>query len=132
MQTKKTTTKEVTKSTLAKKVAKKVVKKAPAKKATKKTVVKKQTKKQLVYAPDHQSFWVTNGEILNSLVALKDALAAMEQEVYSYHAGEAHNDFARWVADVLADGACAVELEKAETPTKAKTVVLKHLKSYHL
>jgi hypothetical protein len=117
-----------------KKVVKKVVKKTPAKKATKsvaKKVAKKAPqKKSLIYADDQQSFWVTNGQVLNSLVALRDALNEMEEGVYSYHAGQAHNDFANWVSEVLADNACAVELQKAKTPKSAKTVVVKHLKLY--
>jgi hypothetical protein len=68
--------------------------------------------------------------VLNSLVALRDALNEMEEGVYSYHAGQAHNDFANWVSEVLADNACAVELQKAKTPKSAKTVVVKHLKLY--
>ncbi len=86
--------------------------------------------KPLVYADNQTSFWVSNGQILNSLVALRDALDAMEKEVYHYHAGEAHNDFANWVAAVLCDEDCAKDLEKAKTPTSAKTVVVKHLKAY--
>lgn len=126
------TTKVVAKKVITKKVAKKasVVKKPVVKKVAKKSPVQKSTKKSLVYAPDQQSFWVTNGQILNSLLALRDALDEMQDEVYSYHAGKAHNDFAKWVDAVLADKACAVELEKAKTPKAAKTVVAKYLKSY--
>ena len=130
-----------------KKTARKVVKKVPAKKAVKKSVFKKTTKKitakkvaskssllkgkkSLIYAADTASFWVTNGQILNSLLALRDALDEMEKEVYSYHAEGAHNDFANWVDTVLADGVCAKDLEQAKTPRSAKTVVVRHLKAY--
>lgn len=141
-------TKKVTKKAPAKKTtAKKAVKKASVKKTVKKTTVKKpvskksvkktakkaggkKTKKELVYSDNKTSFWVTDGQILNSLVALRDALAEMEKEVYSYHAGKAHNHFADWVNDVLADAKCATELKKAMTPKSAKTVVVKHLKFY--
>ncbi len=135
MPTKKVATKAVTKKVATKKPVKKeaevkVVKKAAAKSTAKKAAPKSASKKSLVYAPDQQSFWVSNGRILNSLVALRDALDEMENEIYLYHAGEAHNDFAKWVSDVLADNACAVELGKAKTPKTAKSVVVKHLKSY--
>lgn len=86
--------------------------------------------KPLVFADNQTSFWVSNGQILNSLVALRDALDVMEKEVYHYHAGEAHNDFATWVSSVLCDTECAVELTKAKSPSSAKTVVVKHLKTY--
>jgi hypothetical protein len=127
-----------TKKIVKKVPVKKVAKKAPAKKAVKKAPAKKVSPKkvskgkELVYANEQTSFWVTNGKILNSLVALRDALEEMENEVYLYHAGGAHNDFANWVGAVLADAKCATELEKAKTPSSAKTVVAKHLKTYRV
>jgi hypothetical protein len=138
---KKTVAKKAVKKTPAKKVTvkkvlKNVVKKAPVKKASKKAPVKKTTtkkvsnKKGLVYASDQTSFWLKNGQILNSLISLRDALKKMEKEVYSYHAGGAHNDFANWVDVVLYDPKCAKDLEKAKTQTLAKTVVIRHLKFY--
>ena len=124
---KKSVAKKAVKKAVAKKtVAKKAAKKTPAKKATNKSLAKK----SLVYAPDTASFWVQNGDILNSLVALRDALNKMEKEVYRYHAKGAHNDFANWVGAVLCDEQCAKDLEKAKTPATAKTVVVKHLKYY--
>ena len=126
---KKTIKKSVTK--VAKKPVKKAAKKTTTKKAApKKTTAKKNTKKSLVVAPDEQSFWVTNGDVLNSLLALRDALDEMEKEVYSYHASTEHNDFANWVDSVLCDAQCAKDLKKATTPDKAKTVVVRHLKVY--
>jgi hypothetical protein len=138
----KTATKKSTPKTKAKKVVKKAVPKkavkrstASTKKATTKTSAKKatkrgSTKKPMVYAVDEKSFWVTNGEILNSLVALKDALTRMEKEVYQYHATGGQNDFAVWVDAVLCDQACAADLSKAKTPSSAKTAVVRHLKHY--
>jgi len=143
--TKKVAKKSVAKKAPAKKVAKKVAKKAVAKKTTqktanksnpkkvsKKTPAKTPTKKSLVLAPNEQSFWVTNGAVLNSLVALRDALDEMEKEVYSYHVSKEHNDFASWVDVVLCDAQCAAELKKAQTPVKAKSVVTRRLKVYSI
>jgi hypothetical protein len=129
---KKTTKKKVAKKATTKKVAKKTAKKSTStsKKTTKKASSNKSGKKALVYAPDHESFWVTNGQILNSLLALRDALAEMEKEVYRYHTDKVENDFANWVDAVLCDSACAKDLAKAKTPQSAKTVVVKHLKLY--
>ncbi|MCB9815001.1 hypothetical protein H6785_00240 [Candidatus Nomurabacteria bacterium] len=110
-----------------KKVAKKVAKKAAVKKSTQKAT---ESKKPLVYANGQTAFWVSNGQVLDSLLALRDALDEMEKEVYAYHAGNAQNDFANWVAAVLADNACATDLQKAKTPKSAKTTVVKHLKYY--
>lgn len=114
---------------------KKVTKSAPVKKAVKKGVRKtdkKTVKKSLVYADTQNSFWVSNGQILNSLIALRDALSAMEREVYSYHVTKDRNDFANWVEAVLTDSQCAVDLKKAKTPNSAKTIVLRHLKTYSI
>jgi hypothetical protein len=139
--------KKVTKKPVAKKVVKKAVKKTTAKKpvarkTTAKKVSKKTTKKavkktsikkpvkDLVYAPDHESFWTTDGEILNSLVALSSAFSQMPDDVYEFHAGGAQNDFSLWVDGVLCDGECAAALVSAKTPKKAHTIVVRHLKLY--
>jgi hypothetical protein len=127
MPTKKPATKKATKKTtkvkkVAKKATKKVAKKATAKKAS--------TKKPLLHASDDTSFWVSDGQILNSLLALRDSLNQMSKEVYQYHAGGKQNDFANWVEVVLCDEQCAHDLRKAKTPHSAKTVVVKHLKYY--
>lgn len=131
--TKKTTKKKVAKKA-TKKVAKKAVKKKVAKKTAKntakKTTRKKKEAKPLVYASNEQSFWVSDGQVLNNLLALKDALSAMEAKVYKYHATGNQNDFANWVEVVLCDDKCAKDLRKAKTKTSAKTVVVKHLKLY--
>ncbi len=134
---KKSTTKVAAKKTVAKKTVakktpvKKVTTKKPAvKAAAKKGVVKKVAQKPLVVADNAQSFWVTNGEILNSLLALRDTLAAMDDGVYAHHARPEQNDFAIWVNDVLCDNECAQALAKAATPKTAHAVVVKHLKLY--
>ena len=134
---KKTTKKKVATKAPAKKASKKTAVKKSAKKTTKSTktstkqkVGKRADKKALVYAPDQESFWVTDGRILNSLLALRDALEEMEKEVYRYHTDKAENDFANWVDSVLLDSACAKDLLKAKTPKSAKTVVVRHLKLY--
>ncbi len=129
MSTKKVTKKVATKKSVKKAAKKTVAKKTSTKKVVKKTA-KKSAKKELVYADNQKSFWMVDGQILNSLVALRDALDEMESEVYSYHAGAARNDFANWVSEVLADAKCASELQKAKTPKSAKTVVVRHLKFY--
>jgi len=137
MPTKKAPTKKpVTKKTTTKKkpAAKKTATKKPAtKKATtkktKSTTAKKPTK-DLLYASDEQSFWVTNGEILNSLMALHAALDDMPKDVFEFHATGPQNDFSVWVETVLCDADCAADLAKAKSQKSAKTTVAKHLKRY--
>ncbi len=111
-------------------------KKAAAKKAVSKKnpteAKKKSGKKTLLIANNQQSFWVNNGQILNSLLALETALQVMTKDTFSYHVAKDRNDFAQWVEYVLVDAACAADLRKAKTPSAAKTVVVKHLKTYQL
>lgn len=134
--TKKSSTKQAVRKTPAKKVTKvAVVKKGNVKKSVpKKTAAKrvpiKKTSKDLVYASNQESFWTTDGEILNSLLALRDALAKMDADIYQFHAAGEQNDFSVWVDTVLRDGECADDLKKAKTPRSAKTTVVRHLKMY--
>jgi len=95
-------------------------------------VTKAGATRDLVYAGDPQSFWTTDGAILNSLVALRDALAVMDNEVFAHHVAKDKNDFAEWVATVLDDSACARALRKVKTPASAHTVVVRHLKFYRI
>lgn len=114
--------------TQTKVVTKKVSLKKPI--VSKKAVKKVASKKPLVYARDTESFWVVDGQILNSLVSLAEALSSMEKEVYAHHVTAEKNDFADWVEKVLGDSACAVALRKSKTATSARTVVVKYLKTY--
>lgn len=119
-------------ATATKKVTtKKVAKKAPVKKVSK--VVKKAAgKKPLVFADSTHAFWVSDGQILNSLTALEQALTSMSTVVFGHHVNKDKHDFADWVDVVLCDRICATDLRKAKTPKAAKLVVGKHLKSYNL
>ena len=111
-----------------KKVApKKVVKKASVKKVAPKKVAAKKT---IVYADNTHSFWVNDGQVLNSLIALQDALLSMQESVFKHHVSKDKHDFADWVDSVLCDSTCAADLRKTKAPTSARTVVVKHLKSY--
>lgn len=121
------TKKVVAKKVVAKKINKKVlnpVKKTPTKKT--------ETEKTLLYADNDHSFWVKNGQVLNSLIALQEALASMEKEIFAHHVGGEKNDFADWVDSVLCDKICAADLRKTKTSTSARTAIIKHLKSYKL
>lgn len=107
---------------------KSVVKKTATKASAKKPVSK--AAPSLVYASDSQSFWVSDGQILNSLVALEIALTSMDKEVFSHHVSKAKNDFAGWVDAVLQDSECAKSLKAVKTAKSAAMVVKKCLKKY--
>ena len=145
MTTKKTSSKKTTKAATKKaakkttkttrqttaKVSKKAAKKT-APKSTKKTTRTKAAKRPVVQAPDEKSFWTTDGQILNSIVALNEALEQMHEAVYKYHVNKERHDFADWVESVLEDEKCAAALRRAKTPKTARTVVVRHLKLYEL
>lgn len=124
------------KASAVKKATKKTTKKV-AKKTTKKvtsSVAKKAalngTFKALVCAPDEKCFWTTNGEVLRDLEQLRIAFGSMDDEVFLHHVNKEKNDFADWVESVLEDVACAADLRRAKKPNTAKTVIIKHLKTY--
>jgi hypothetical protein len=115
---------------MPKKVA---LKKVTAKKViSKKTVIKKKEKeaRPLVYADNARSFWLFDGQVLNSLVALKEALSSMQKDVFSHHVTKEKNDFADWVELVLADVETASLLRKAKTAKTAHASLMKRLKEY--
>lgn len=120
------TSKSIVKKTAVKKVAtKKTVSQKPL---VKKDVLKKTVKEiKLVVASDSQSFWLQDGQILNSLPALEVALKGMSVATYKYHALTDGNHFADWVELVLADKVCADALRTIKTAASAHTVVKKHL-----
>lgn len=110
-----------------------VTKKAVTKKVTaKKPTAQAAGLKVMVYASDHESFWTTDGQILNSLLALHEALKTMDKNVYDYHVKAERHDFANWVAAVLGDEMCASDLRSCKTKAAAKTAVARHLKLYSL
>lgn len=128
-------TKTVTKKTAPKKSVKtkstsiKVTGVAPKKTSAKKIAGSK-NKKDLVVASNYNSFWMNDGQILNTLVALEVALKKMDNDVYKYHTNLGRHDFANWVEDVLLDIECATALRKAKTVKSAHTVVVKFLNNY--
>jgi len=119
------------KTTVKKKVTAKKTTTKKANKTPKATAMKKPVK-DLVFASDQESFWVQNGEVLNSLMALNDAFANMDKDIYQFHAHGDRNDFSVWVDTVLSDAACAADLKKAKTQKNARTIVVKHLKLYSI
>ena len=92
------------------KTAKKVV--APKKPTAKKKSSSANKKPQsLICADNERCFWTVDGQILNDLVALQNALERMDKEVFYSHVGPDKNDFATWVEQVLCDADCAADLK---------------------
>lgn len=110
--------------------AKKTPASTPKKVSTKKAVKKATSPKRLVVASDSESFWVHDGQVLNSLIALEQALKSMKPSVYNYHLTEGSSHFADWVETVLADAVAAEALRQSRTAKAAYTVISVHLKKY--
>lgn len=64
---------------------------------------------------DDKRFWLCDGNYLQNLVQLRDALAKMNDGVFSYHVNQEKNDFKNWVEGVILDTKLASELAKAKT-----------------
>ena len=113
---------------------KKVLKKTAARSAIPTITIPKKNQgnaaRSFVIAPDPQSFWTNDGQILNNLTALAESFATMDTLLYKYHVQNEQNDFADWVERVLEDEVCAVALRKAKTPKSAHMIVIKHLRNY--
>lgn len=104
-----------------------------AKKSTpKKETRSSKTKRSLVCAQGEQCFWTTDGKIIANLVELRDTLAGMTDEVFSYHVNSERNDFSNWIADVLDDRDLAQSIKTARKPRTAQLVVVRRLKEYHV
>lgn len=106
--------------------------KAAAKKAAKQNAASKQEGRVLVCARDGECFWTSDGQILRDLAELRDALTQMLESVYRYHVTKEKNDFADWVEQVLGDAACAAALRRARKPNTARSIVVRHLRTYAL
>lgn len=130
-----TKTKKTTSTTSRKKTATKATKKTvkkTAKKSAKKTTMKGQpTVRALVCASGEECFWTTDGQVLENLDELALAFGSMEDEVFLHHVTKEKNDFADWVEQVLEDTLCAADLRKVRKPKSARTVVVRHLKTYN-
>jgi hypothetical protein len=135
----KTTTKKETKPIVKKAAVKKTAKPkstsikvtgVAAKKVASKKIAGPTAKKDHVVASNYNSFWMNDGQILNTLAALEQALKKMDNTVYKYHTAAGRHDFANWVEDVLHDVECATALRNAKTAKSAHTVAVKYLAFY--
>ncbi len=101
-----------------------------AQKVTPKKVSAAKAKKPLVHANHEEAFWVNDGQILANLVELKDALARMDESIFTHHVSKEKNDFADWIEHVLEDGELASEVRKSKKPSTAHDVVVSRLRIY--
>lgn len=64
--------------------------------------------------PADNRFFICNGEILNNLQQLPDALKRMDDNVYCFHVNAEKNDFANWIEATIGDKALGTAVRKSK------------------
>ncbi len=82
-----------------------------------------QAAKFLSKTPEENVFWCNNGTVIRDMKELKDALAAMTDQTFSYHSNAIKKDFSNWIKYVIGDVQLATDLENATNRQKALQVV---------
>ncbi len=77
-----------------------------------------EAKKLLANVPEQFTFRSYNGDVYWNLRDLAQAVASMNDAVFTYHVNDQKNDFANWVADVIGDRKLARELRETRNPAK--------------
>ena len=85
--------------------------------------LKEEAKKFLADVPDEYVFRCSDGRILKNMQELKDALANMTDDTFSYHSSIEKKDFSNWVRDVIGDEKLADELATATSKFQATVLV---------
>ncbi|MFH1047459.1 MAG: hypothetical protein V1738_04105 [Patescibacteria group bacterium] len=77
--------------------------------------------------PLWRSFWFHPHLFAKNLTEFGAALKEIEDSIYLYHSEGHKNDLARWVREVVGDGALADDLEKVRTRDEAAQVTAQRL-----
>ena len=78
-------------------------------------------------APSTQHyFYLNNGKKLKNIAELMESLKDMDQDLFSFHVNEQHNDFASWIRDVFGEKELARRINQARYPTS----MLKSIEKY--
>ena len=71
-------------------------------------------------------FYLKNGKKLKNIAELMENLKHMDQDLFSFHVNEQHNDFASWIRDVFGEKELARRISRARYPTS----MLKSIEKY--
>lgn len=78
-------------------------------------------------APSEQYyFYLNNGKKLKNIAELMESLKDMDQDLFSLHVNEQHNDFASWIRDVFGEK----ELARRISQTRYPASMLKSIEKY--
>lgn len=81
--------------------------------------LKEDATRYLADVPEERVFRCTDGTVFKNMKQLRDGLANMSEETYTYHVNDEKNDFIRWVGEVLGDRALAAELQATVSRAEA-------------
>lgn len=71
-------------------------------------------------------FYLNNGKKLKNIAELMENLKHMDQDLFSSHVNEQHNDFASWIRDVFGEKELARRIRDARHPAN----MLKSIEKY--
>jgi hypothetical protein len=71
-------------------------------------------------------FYLNNGKKLKNIAELIESLKDMDQDLFSSHVNEQHNDFASWIRDVFGEKELARRISHAHYPSN----MLKSIEKY--
>ena len=71
-------------------------------------------------------FYLNNGKKLTNIAELMESLKDMDQDLFSFHVNEQHNDFASWIRDVFGEK----ELARRISQTRYSATMLKSIEKY--
>lgn len=72
------------------------------------------------------NFYLNNGKKLKNIAELMESLKHMDQDLFSSHVNEQHNDFASWIRDVFGKK----ELARRISQTRYPASMLKSIEKY--
>ena len=72
-------------------------------------------------------FELKSGERLSSIYGLISALKSMNEEIFTHHVSENHNDFANWIKNTLKLHDLAEKIDSVKDRTKIVTVIEKFI-----
>ena len=81
--------------------------------------MKEDARKYLANVPEEYVFRCHDSCVFKNLRELRDGLADMSEENYTYHANTEKNDFSNWVSDIIQDERLAVDLKNAKSRAEA-------------
>ena len=95
----------------------------------KRTVQKREVPKFLCNVPEEYAFRFHDGRLLKNMRELEEALRAISDETFRFHANAEKNDFGNWVRDVIGDQKLAADLMNAPTRLQAADSVTARIAS---